>query len=156
MSHRLKGVRSTAAPVIRRTASYLVKQYASNPAVRHWYALVRDISSRTIYPVSPKLHELLFVRLKLYLRKQYLHRDGSSFVFTPESLYWPKKSIPIDFHPKVSVIVPSYNHTRFLRSSGSIQFISRHTLILKSFFSMTHLRTRASLLWKNTGSAIPV
>jgi len=92
----------------------MVKQYASNPAVRHWYALVRDFSSRTIYPVSPKLHELLFVRLKLYLRKQYLHRDRSSFVFTPESLYWPKRSVSIDFNPKVSVIVPSYNHARFL------------------------------------------
>jgi glycosyltransferase involved in cell wall biosynthesis len=101
-------------PVTRRAASYLVRQYASKPAIRRWYASVRDISSRSLYPISPKLHELLFVKLKLYLRKQYLYRSYSSSIFTPESLYCAKKPVSADFNPKVSVIVPSYNHARFL------------------------------------------
>ena len=49
------------------------------------------------------------------MRKQYLTPDNSSSVFPSESLYWPRKAVSLDFRPKVSVIVPSYNHARFLR-----------------------------------------
>ncbi len=115
MKRHVKRVRHTATPVVRLAASYLVKQYASNPAIRRCYASAKNISSKAIYPLSPKLHDLLFVKLKLYLRKHYLNRDRSSFIFSSESLYWSTKSVSADFYPKVSVIVPSYNHARFLR-----------------------------------------
>ncbi|PTR09612.1 glycosyltransferase involved in cell wall biosynthesis [Nitrosospira sp. Nsp5] len=114
-AHHLKRVRHAATPVVRRAASYLVKQYLSSPRIRGWYASAKNISSKAIYPISPKLHELLFVKLKLYLRRHYLNRDRSSSIFASERLYRTMKSVPVDFRPKVSVIVPSYNHARFLR-----------------------------------------
>jgi glycosyltransferase involved in cell wall biosynthesis len=115
MKHYIKWVEHAATPVARHAASYLVKKYLSSPGIRDWYASAKNISSKAIYPISPKLHELFFVKLKLYLRKHYLRRDRSSSIFASKSLYWSKKFVSEDLHPKVSVIVPSYNHAHFLR-----------------------------------------
>ncbi|MEO8786757.1 MAG: glycosyltransferase [Chitinophagaceae bacterium] len=115
MAGRLKEVRHAVTSVAKRAVIYLIKRYAFNPAIRGCYTSAQNISSKAIFPVFPELHELLFVKLKLYMRSHYLHGNRSSSIFTSVRLYWPKKSVPVDFNPKVSVIVPSYNHARFLR-----------------------------------------
>src|SRR5690349_2906602 len=99
-----------AANVLARyVARPLVMQYASSAVIRRMYASARAISTKTVYPISPKLHELLFVKLKLYLRKQSLI-GGFSSVFSPAHLYCLPKQPCANFQPKVTVIVPSYNH----------------------------------------------
>lgn len=108
-------VRRVGKLLIRIAGKFLVKQYVSTDWVRVVYASVRDISAKIICPTFPQFYELVFVKLKLYLRKQYLHRDRSSGIFISDTLYQIPESLPLHFNPKVSVIVRCHNHARFLR-----------------------------------------
>jgi glycosyltransferase involved in cell wall biosynthesis len=112
---QLERVRGSGKRIIRATAKFLVKQYVSNNWTRHCYVFAKGISTKIVLPVLPILHELIFEKLKLYLRKQYLHRDRSSCNPISESLYQIATSVPADFNPKISVIVPSAYDAESLR-----------------------------------------
>lgn len=100
---------------VQAATKFLVKQYVSNEWIRHCYVLAKAISIKLVFPVLPTLHELIFEKLKLYLRKQYLYRDRSSSHPVSENLYQITTSAPTDFHPKVSVIVPGSGDDEHLR-----------------------------------------
>ena len=112
---RLKRIRREEAYFTRAAARFLVKLYVSNNWARNCYALAKGISTKIVVPLFPILHELIFKKLKLYLRKQYLHRDRSSFNPISESLYQIASSVPFNFNPQVSVIVPNCNNAQSLR-----------------------------------------
>ena len=101
--------------VFKYPAIFLVKQYLSSPWIRKLYASAKNISIKTIYPISPKIHDFFFVKPKSYSRMQYFQNNRSFDKVVPKNLYNPPKSIPADFNPKVSVIVPNCNHAAFLR-----------------------------------------
>src|SRR5687768_333137 len=90
-----------------------MKQHLLNPGIKNWFASFRKTSGRIVYPIAPKLHEFVFIRLHQYLKRRYLRVNSP--VFTRETLYSAPKSIPSNFKPKVSVIVPSYNAVNLLR-----------------------------------------
>ncbi|PTR16270.1 glycosyltransferase involved in cell wall biosynthesis [Nitrosospira sp. Nsp2] len=113
--HQLNEAGRGGRQIIRATAKFLVKQYVSNNWIRYCYVLAKGISTKIVIPVLPILHELVFEKLKLYLRKQYLHRDRSWRNPVSESIYQVITSIPANFNPKVTVIVPSYNDAGSLR-----------------------------------------
>lgn len=96
------------------TAVFLVRQYLLRQWVRKFYAMVKNASASIIYPISPRLHNLLFVRLKLHLKDQYARRHSLSSAEIGADLY-PSAVIPPDYGPLVSIIVPNYNHADFLR-----------------------------------------
>lgn len=112
----LKRVRRIA-PLPDRAALRSVKSYISHYSIRQQvrstYFFARGISMRIVHPVSPKLHELLFVKLAPFLKRKLLR--SLLFSFDPKKLYQNRHQCVGDFRPKVSVIVPSYNHACFLR-----------------------------------------
>lgn len=97
------------------TAKFLVKQYICNNWIRHCYVLAKGVSIKIVLPVFPTLHKLIFEKLKLYLRKQYLYRDRSSFNPISERLYQIAASSARNFHPKVSVIIQNTGDVESLR-----------------------------------------
>ncbi|SFH54314.1 Glycosyltransferase involved in cell wall bisynthesis [Nitrosospira sp. Nsp14] len=113
--YQLKPLERGGRHIIRATAKFLVKQYVSNNWIRRCYIWTKDLSAKIVMPVFPLLHELLFQKLTLYLRKQYLYRDRSSHIPISTSLYPTAAPIAANFSPKVSVIVFSYNQAEFLR-----------------------------------------
>ncbi len=113
--YQLKPLERGVHHVIRVTAKFLVKQYVSKDWIRKGYISAKGISVKVVMPAFPLLHELLFQKLKLYLRKQYLYRDRSPDIPISASLYQTAAPITANFCPKVSVIVLSYNNAEVLR-----------------------------------------
>jgi glycosyltransferase involved in cell wall biosynthesis len=110
----IKVAQQFAARIIRITAKFLVKQYLSRYRIRNCYASAKNFSIKTVYPVCPILHEWIFVRLRRYLTKQYINQRCCSTEAPSSSLYHPP-TIPPDFNPTVSVIVPNFNSASFLQ-----------------------------------------
>lgn len=81
--------------------------------LRHTARLLRDVSFQWIYPRAPKLHDLLFFRLRrlvasgLLLMRSGSLRSGREFLFGTSATAQP---------PLVSVIVPCYNHAPYLEA----------------------------------------
>jgi glycosyltransferase involved in cell wall biosynthesis len=90
-----------------------VKQNIFKPRIRSWFSSLRKISGRLIYPIAPKLHEFIFIRLTQYFKRRYWYIRSS--IFSQENLYYAPKSIPPDFRPKVSIIVICPNSGSHLR-----------------------------------------
>jgi len=82
---------------------------------------------KIVYPISPKLHELIFVKLAPFLKKKLL--QSLLFSFDSKKLYQNNHRSAGDFRPKVSVIVPSYNHADFLRQRLSSIYKQRYSNI---------------------------
>ncbi|MBN9133058.1 MAG: glycosyltransferase [Nitrosospira multiformis] len=100
--------------------------------IRNIYLFARSISIKIVYPISPKLHELIFVKLAPFLKKKLLQ----SLLFSSDlsssdskELYQNNHKSAEDFQPKVSVIVPSYNHADFLRQRLSSIYQQRYSNI---------------------------
>ena len=81
--------------------------------LRHTARQLREASFRWIYPRAPRLHDLLFFRLRrlvasgLSLARSGRLASGKDLLFGTS---------PTDHTPLVSVIVPCYNHAPFLEA----------------------------------------
>ncbi len=96
-----------------RFARSLISVYSSSSAIRRGFAAVNGASHKYVRPLFPGLHDKIFVDFKLYLKKRWLAGSGSPA--DALQLYVVPKPGREGFRPKVSVIVPNYNHARFLR-----------------------------------------
>jgi glycosyltransferase involved in cell wall biosynthesis len=95
--------------------------YFSSHRIRRVYAFVKKLSYRIFYPLMPWLHNLMFIKLKKTINHHLLNTDQEGINKYYESsikrlnLYSLHESRRTGFSPKVSVIVPNYNHSGFLR-----------------------------------------
>lgn len=94
----------------RFATKFFVMRYLSSHRIRYQLFLAQRISTKIIYPIAPKLHELLFVKLRWFLIKQYIYRICFLYKSVPET-----EAIPREFNPKVSVIVSTQDNADVLR-----------------------------------------
>lgn len=104
-----------------RLARLLVSVYSSSGLMRYCYAM----SNKLVRPLFPKLHDKIFVDFKLYLKQRLLIGSRGSDNAMLMQLYSLPKPTQEKFYPKVSVIVPNYNHSRYL--SQRLEPIYRQT-----------------------------
>ena len=105
-----KGISAASA---NRFARLMVNLYSSSPVIRRCFIAISDRSHKFLRPVFPALHDKMFVDFKLYLKKRWL-LGGSGKAFTGQ-LYTVPRPEEAKFSPKISVIVPNFNHARYLR-----------------------------------------
>ncbi|ACV64803.1 glycosyl transferase family 2 [Desulfofarcimen acetoxidans DSM 771] len=99
-----------------RIARKLVSHYYSSVLSRRCFAAIKAVSEKLVQPWFPVLHNNLFVDFKQYLQKQWLGGSGDVSNDASTELYsFPKIVKNEKYYPKVSVIVPNYNHARYLR-----------------------------------------
>jgi glycosyltransferase involved in cell wall biosynthesis len=104
-THRLK----------RRLVRLIVSTYSSSALIRRCVALGESISNKLVGPMLPALHNRVFMDSKLYLKQQWLNDSGGSSYDTSVGLYSLPNPSQEEFYPKVSIIVPNYNHESYLR-----------------------------------------
>jgi len=98
---------------IGRFTRFLVSIYSSSALIRRGFVAVNNISHSYVRPLFPTLHDKFFVDFKFFLKKRCLvGRRGSDDAM---QLYSLPEASQEEFYPKVSVIVPNYNHARYLR-----------------------------------------
>ncbi len=97
-----------------RFARLMVSTYSSSTWIRRGFVALNELSLKYVRPVFPALHDKFFVDFKLYLKKRWLVRGGQDGL-APIQLYSLPKAGRNEFYPKVSVIIPNYNHARYLR-----------------------------------------
>lgn len=100
---------------MRYFARLLVSAYFSSALVRYSFATVKTISNKLVRPWFPTLHERVFVDFKQYLKQQWLNGNRGFDNVTSMGLYSLPKPSKEKFYPKVSIIVPNYNHAPYLR-----------------------------------------
>lgn len=74
---------------------------------------LRDASFRWIYPRAPRLHDLLFFKLRRFVASGLLTSRSGSMVARREFLFGTSDA---GHSPLVSVIVPCYNHAPYLEA----------------------------------------
>ncbi|SEN90114.1 Glycosyltransferase involved in cell wall bisynthesis [Nitrosospira multiformis] len=102
-------------------------RYSIRQQILNIYLFARGISMKIVYPILPKLHELIFVKLAPFLKKKLL--QSFLFSFDSKKLYQNNHWSARDFQPKVSIIVPNYNHADFLRQRLSSIYQQRYSNI---------------------------
>ena len=94
---------------------------------------LRDISLRYLHPIAPRVHYFLFFSVRRFLASL-----NSSFVagrpFRLRQVLYGSQAAAADWHPRVSVIVPAFNHEPFLAQR------------LDSIYSQTYANTQVILL----------
>ncbi len=98
-----------------RFARSLVSAYSSSTFLRSSFAAANVWSHKYVRPWFPALHDKFFVDFKLYLKKRWLTGGGGNGAVLQPQLYSLPKPADEEFLPKVSVIIPNYNHARYLR-----------------------------------------
>jgi glycosyltransferase involved in cell wall biosynthesis len=111
------------------TAICMVRLYFSSLWMRRCYRATNYVSLKTIYVIFPWLHLWIFVDLKSYLKSHYLRYHYDSLGNASRDIRTLAESHGVDyaalcrsstivaseFNPKISVIVPNYNHAKYLR-----------------------------------------
>jgi len=114
--------------------------YFFNPKMRKTFARSKEFSSKYIKPVVPALHEFMFETLKRYVKRKIIRSLLFSKIDTIDqsSLYHCDQSKNRERNPRISVIVPNYNHEKFLRKR------------LESIYSQTYKNFEVILLDDNS------
>ena len=95
-------------------ARFLVSAYSSSALIRRSFDAANALSQKVLYPVLPRLHNRLFVYSKLYLKQRCFTGSSRTEDDIQPRLYSLPAPAQGKFHPKVSVIIPNYNHARYL------------------------------------------
>jgi glycosyltransferase involved in cell wall biosynthesis len=100
--------------VKRRLVRVIINIYSNSALFRRCISLSESISNRLIRPWFPGLHNKVFMDSKLYIKRQWFNNKESNND-TSFGLYSLPKIAQGRFCPKISVIVPNYNHAKYLR-----------------------------------------
>ncbi len=95
-------------------ARLLVSAYSSSSLIRRSFDAANALSQKVLYPVLPRLHNRLFVDSKLYLKQRCFTGSSRAEDDLQPHLYSLPAPAQGKFHPTVSVIIPNYNHARYL------------------------------------------
>ncbi len=109
------GQKSFIAASENRLAQTLVSVYSSHSFLRRSFTAANGFSHHYVRPWFPTLHDKLFVDFKLYLKKRWLTGSSGAGASLQAELYSLPMLTGAESSPKVSVIVPNFNHARYLK-----------------------------------------
>jgi glycosyltransferase involved in cell wall biosynthesis len=101
--------------LINSLTRFIVWFYSTFGFFRRCFYIANSLSSRFIHPLWPSLHDKIFVDFKFYIKKRWLTEDGSFNGMESQELYYGFQKDIKEFNPKVSIVVPNYNHASYLR-----------------------------------------
>ena len=102
-------------------------------SVRRYARNLRDISLRYVHPIAPRVHYFLFFRVRRLLASLNSNFEAGRPFQLRQALYGSQVAAA-DWHPRVSVIVPAFNHEPFLAQR------------LDSIYAQTYTNTQVILL----------
>lgn len=100
-----------------RHARRIIHRLTTNQHIKQAYHFLKTTSERYIYPRLPRAHNFFFTQLKNHARRYALRaltNNKTPNGNTPKTLYAQQNKK--HHHPKVSVIVPNYCHSPYLRA----------------------------------------
>lgn len=101
--------------------------------MRRYARSLRDISLRYVHPIAPRVHYFLFFRVRRLLASLNSNFEAGRPFQLRQALYGSQVAAA-DWHPRVSVIVPAFNHEPFLAQR------------LDSIYTQTYTNTQVILL----------